>query len=108
MPKPLTDWQKAYNHAKTGQTVRLTVNDVLTPGGEDFAVYLVDAHKEYLIAWAAFHPNKPAKATNFAFNLSFALLKLDKPPSDEAKIVLKADNVEVTFSKVEISLPGSE
>jgi len=103
---PITDWQKAYNHAKNGKTVQLVVRDATL--GNDFPagvlpairVYIVDGDKRYYVASVVPFP-KDATST-FLFDLRVILSKLPNPPSDDAKIVIRSGGG--TYKSLEVNL----
>lgn len=99
--KAVVDWDKAYAHAKTGKTVRLTLIEVTTANNESFDVYLKEGRKETLVGSASFHINGPA---DFALSATDVLAKMRKAPSDRTQIYLKtkAAKIEMKSFKVEL------
>ena len=93
----LVDWEKAWQHAKSGKTVRLTAHNVKTPNNNPFTFFLVDGDKKYKIGMVSFFAKKPS---NFMFNLSSTLIEMPVPPSN---IILKT-SIPVMSSSVEVEL----
>lgn len=106
-PKLLViDWQKAFDHARAGHTVRLTIVDAATTDKSAFTVYLVDNRSvvyKHVVANLAFYVQDPC---SFVVDLSPTLNRLDVPPSNETVIMLdglkKSVNVSYKDMKVEL------
>jgi hypothetical protein len=100
---PVTDWKKAYDHAKAGKTVQLVVRDaklIKEPGDKipRIRVYLVDGKNKYHVATVI--PVPEDKVSSFLFDLSNVLEKLPKAPSSDANILITGGS----YGKIEIHL----
>jgi hypothetical protein len=99
------DWTKAFEHAKAGHTVRLTLEDVSTPNDTPFTVYLIDNQSvayKHVVASLAFYGQNPA---SFMVDVSPVLNRLDGPPSSETVILLECfKNEKVTYKSIKIEL----
>lgn len=85
---PITDWNKAYQHAKNGRTVELVINDAKLDFGRPpiIRIFIADGGKEYYVASVAPFPKD--STANYLIDLSQVLGKLQKAPSPNTKIVV--------------------
>lgn len=98
----LTDWDKAWNHAKTGGTVRLTLEQLWSQDNSSVKVYLTDRAKRHLVATVAFYGRNPA---SFLLDLGPTLTTLKSPPSQQAGIgLVSGDKKKVNVKKMTVTL----
>lgn len=71
-PPKKNDWAVAREHARSGQTVRLTLKGLSSNGSKQYSVYIGDGRHESHVGAIAFYVRDPA---NFALDLSPALRK---------------------------------
>jgi hypothetical protein len=88
---PVTDWKRAYDHAKAGKTVQLVIRDaklIKEPGDKipRIRVYVVDGDNKYHVATVVPFPED--KVSSFLMDLSRVLERLPKAPSPDTKILI--------------------